>query len=85
VAGLCGRAGRLAPQNGGVRPGQVRREYVALLCGCPAPPGEGGRLEGSIGPDPADARRMAALPLGDPAGHYAVSHCLCPPGAFKRP
>jgi RluA family pseudouridine synthase len=48
----------------------IRREYWAILWGHPEPPS--GQIEGAIGRDPHNRKRMAVVPESD--GKHAVTH-----------
>ena len=48
----------------------IVRRYLAVLWGLPDP--SGGRIEGDIGRDPRDRKRMAVVPSG--TGKHAVTH-----------
>ena len=51
----------------------IRRRYLALVWGLPDP--TAGRIEGAIGRDPRDRKRMAVVPPGK--GKHAVTHYTC--------
>ena len=57
------------------------REYTALCWGCPAP--ARGDIEGDIGRDPRDRKRMAIVPRGGKPAltHYAIAHAWMPAAA----
>ncbi len=48
----------------------TRRRYLALVWGRPGPPA--GRIEGAVGRDPRDRKKMAVVPEG--RGKHAVTH-----------
>ena len=50
----------------------TRREYRAVVWGCPEPPS--GRIEANIDRDPKDRLRMAVFPAGGAKGKHAVTH-----------
>ena len=56
----------------------LHREYVALAWGCPAP--AQGSVEGAIGRDPRDRKRMALVSRGGKAAltHYATTRAWMP-------
>ena len=56
----------------------LEREYLALVWGCPAP--GAGTVDGAIGRDPRDRKRMAIVPRGGKPAitHYAARHTWFP-------